>query len=95
MQIPMGIAFIAIYPFELEIKYTSETTRSASYLNRHVESDREGWLITKCSEKRNDFNRPFVNLYICGNIPAAPAYGVYMFLLIRYSRAHMSVKIFG
>jgi hypothetical protein len=35
-----------IYPFELEIKYTSETTRSASYLNRHVESDREGWFIS-------------------------------------------------
>ena len=43
----------------------------------------EGRLRTKLYEKRDDFNFPF----ICSNIPAAPAYSVYISQLIRYSRA--------
>jgi hypothetical protein len=39
-------------------------------------------------DKRDDFNFPIVKLpFICSNIPAAPAYGVYIYQLIRYSRA--------
>ena len=39
-------------------------------------------------DKRDDFNFPIVNFpFICSNIPAAPAYGVYISHLIRYSRA--------
>ena len=39
-------------------------------------------------EKSDDFNFPIVNLpFICSNIPAAPAYGVYISQLIRYYRA--------
>ena len=39
-------------------------------------------------DKRNYFNFPIVNFpLICSNIPAAPAYGVYISQLIRYSRA--------
>ena len=41
-------------------------------------------LFDKCY----DFNFLIVNFpFICSNIPAAPAYGVYMSQLIRYSRA--------
>ena len=37
--------------------------------------------------KRDDFNFPIVNFpFICSNIPAAPAYGVYISQLIQYSR---------
>jgi hypothetical protein len=42
----------------------------------------------KLYDKRDDFNFPIVNFpFTCSNIPAAPAYGVYLAHLIRYSRA--------
>ena len=77
-----------IYPIELEIKDTTDTDRSASYLDLHLEIDSEGWLRTKLYDKRDDFNFPIVNFpFMCSNIPAAPAYGVYISQMIRYSRA--------
>jgi hypothetical protein len=77
-----------IYPIELEIKDITDTDTSASYLDLHLETDSEGRLRTKLYDKRDDFNFPIVNLpFICSNIPAAPAYGVYISQLIRYSRA--------
>jgi hypothetical protein len=36
-----------IYPIELEIKDTTDTDRSASYLDLHLEIDSEGRLTTK------------------------------------------------
>ena len=42
-------------------------------------------------DKRDDFNLLIVNFsFICSNIPAAPVYGVYMYIsqLIRYSKAY-------
>jgi hypothetical protein len=74
-----------IYPIELKIKDT--TDRSASYLDLHLEINNEGRLRTKLYDKRDDFNFPIVNFpFICSNIPAAPAYGVYISQLIQYSR---------
>ena len=76
-----------IYPIELEIKDTTHTDTSASYLDLHLEIDSEGRLTTKLYDKRDDFNFPIVNFsFICSNIPAAPAYGVYISQSIRYSR---------
>jgi hypothetical protein len=50
--------------------------------------DSEGRLRTKLYDKRDDFNFPIVNFpFICSNIPAAPAYGVYLSQLIRYFKA--------
>jgi hypothetical protein len=50
--------------------------------------DSEGRLGTKPYDKRDDFNFPIVNFpFICSNIPAAPAYGVHISQMIRYSRA--------
>jgi hypothetical protein len=84
-----------IYPIELEIKDTTDTDRSASYLDLHIEIDSEGRLRTKHYDKRDDFNFPIVNFpFICSNIRAAPAYGVYIFQLIRYSRACDSYQDF-
>ena len=77
-----------IYPIELEIQDTTDTDRSASYLNLQLEIYSDGRLRTKLSDKGDDFNFPIVNvLFICSNIPAAPAYGIYIYQLIRYSRA--------
>ena len=62
-----------IYPIELEIKDTTDTDRSASYLDIHFEIDSEGRLRTKLYDKRDDYNFPIVNVpLICSNIPAAP-----------------------
>jgi hypothetical protein len=53
----------------------------------HLEIDSEGWLKTKLYDKRDDFNFPIVKFpftSICRNIPAAPAFGIYISQLIRY-----------
>ena len=77
-----------IYPIELEIKDTTDTVKSASYLDLHLEIDNEGRLKTKLYDKRDDFSFPIVNFqFLSSNIPAAPAYGVYISQFIRYSRA--------
>ena len=77
-----------IYPSELEIKDTTDTPNSASYLDLHLEYDRNGVLSTRIYDKRDDFNFQVVNFpYLCSNIPSSPAYGVYISQLIRYSRA--------
>ena len=92
-----------IYPTVLEIKDTTNTDRSASYLDLHLNSDSEGQLRTKLYHKRHDFNFPIVNFpfnyiqvdtYI--NIPAEPAFGVHVYItyLIRYSRACYSYHDF-
>jgi hypothetical protein len=84
-----------IYPIELEIKDTTDTDTSASYLDLHLEIDNEGRLRTTPYDKRDDFNFPIVNFpFICSNIPAAPAYGVYISQLIQYSRASGSYQDF-
>ena len=79
---------LACAGFDLTDKY-----RSASYLDPHLEID--GRLRTKLYEKRDDFNFPIVNFpFISNIIPAAPAYGVYISLLIRYSKACGSYQDF-
>ena len=48
----------------------------------------DGRLNTKIYDKRDDFDFPIVYFpFLCSYIPAAPAYGVYVSQLIRYSRA--------
>ena len=77
-----------IHPTELEIKDTTYTDGSASYIDLHLESDGDGRLRTKHYDKRYDFNIAIMNIpFIYSNIPAAHAYGVYLSQLTRYSRA--------
>jgi hypothetical protein len=86
-----------IYPVELEIKDTTDTDRSASYLELHLVIDSEGRLRTKLYDKRDDFNFHIVNcpfICTCSNIPAAPAYGVYISQMIRYCRTCGSYQDF-
>ena len=47
-----------------------------------------GQLSTNIYDKRDDFNFKIINFpNMCSNIPASPAYGVYISQLIRYARA--------
>ena len=76
-----------IYSIELEIKDTTDTVKSASYLDLHLEIDNEGRLKTKLNDKRNNFSFPIVNFpFLSSNISAAPVHRVYISQLIRYSR---------
>ena len=77
----------AIYPPELEIKETTETSSSASYLDLLL-SVSNGILSTRLYDKRDDFDFRIVNFpFISSNILESPAYGVYISQLIRYARA--------
>ena len=71
-----------IYPIELEIKDTTYTAKSAytlAYISVGIDS--EDRLRTELYDKRGDFNFPIENFpFICSNISAAPAYGVYLSL---------------
>jgi hypothetical protein len=92
-----GDSVDCIYPNELEIKDTTDTHMPASYFDLNLEIDSEGWLRTKPYDKRHDFNFPIVNFpFTCSKIPAAPAYGVYIYIYISiiYSRACGSYKDF-
>ena len=67
---------------------TTESERSASYLDLFLNVDKKGNLCTKIYDKRDDFTFPIVNFpFLSSNIPASPAYGVYISQLIRYARA--------
>ena len=77
-----------IYPPELEIKNTTVSSNSASYLDLFLEYDQDYRLTTRLYDKRDDFNFPIVNFpFLDSNIPLSPAYGVYISQLIRYYRA--------
>ena len=82
------------YPIEVEIKDITDTVRSSSYLNLHLDIDNKGLLRTKLYDKRDDFNFPIVNFTsMCRNIPAAPAYGVYIQRLWFLSGFRLSILL--
>jgi hypothetical protein len=84
----LGDCIDRIYPLVLEINDTTDTDKSASFLDLRIDIYSEGWLRTKLNDKRDDFNIHIVNFpFICSNIPAAPSYGIFISQLIRYSRA--------
>jgi hypothetical protein len=75
-----------IYLNEHEVKNTTDTQKSTSYLDLHTDIDNRGRLKIKLYDKRDDFTFPIANFpFISWNIPASPAYGVYISQLIRYS----------
>jgi hypothetical protein len=78
----------------LEVKETTDTASSASFLDLYLEFDDSGKLSTKIYDKR-DFNFKIINFpNMCINIPASPAYGVYISQLIRYARARSNYSDF-
>ena len=84
-----------MYPPELEIKDTTESNTSASYLDLLLSIGRDGQLRTFLYDKRDDFNFHITNFqFPSSNIPSLPAYGVYISQLIRYTRACSSYESF-
>ena len=68
-----------MYPPELEIKDTTESNTSASYLDLLLSIGRDGQLHTSLYDKRDDFNFHITKFpFLSSNIPSSPAYGVFI-----------------
>ena len=66
-----------MYPAELEIKDTTESNTSASYLDLLLSIDSDGQLCTSLYDKRDDFNFHITNFpLLSSNIPSSPAHGI-------------------
>ena len=84
-----------IYPKELTISETTESTSVASYLDLLFTRDRSNNITTKLYDKRDAFGFHIVNFpFMSSNIPSAPAYGVYASQLVRYARCCSSYSDF-
>ena len=84
-----------MYPVELEIKDTTESNTSASYLDLLLSIGRDGQLHTFIYDKRDDFNFHITNFpFLSSNIQTSPAYGIFISQLIRYARACSSYGCF-
>jgi hypothetical protein len=82
-----------MYLDELEIKDTTESDKSASYLDILLNIDPNGRFTTTLYDKRDGFDFATVNFpLICSDIPLSSAYGVYFSQLIRYARACYAYK---
>ena len=76
-----------IYPKELIISETTESTSVASYLDLLFTRDENNNITTKLYDKRDAFGFHIVNFpFVASNIPLASAYGVYTSQLIRNAR---------
>ena len=76
-----------VYPKELTISETKESTSIASYLDLLLIRDKSNNITTKLYDKHDAFGFHIVNFpFTSSNIPSAPAYGVYASQLIRYAR---------
>ena len=75
-----------IYPKELTISETTESTSVASYLDPLFTRDKSNNITTKLFDKRDAFGFHIVNFpFMSSNIPSAPAYRVCASQLIRYA----------
>ena len=75
-----------IYPPELELKKTTESHDSCSYLDLNI-SILNGKFCTDLYDKRDTFSFSIVNFpHMDSNIPSKPAYGVVISQLVRYLR---------
>ena len=68
-----------MYPPELQIKATTESDTSASYLDLLLSIGRDGQLYISLYDKRDDFNFHITNFpFLSNNIPSSPGYGVFI-----------------
>ena len=76
-----------IFPKELTISETTESTSIASYLDLLFIRDKSNNITTKLYDKRDAFCFHIVDFpFMSSNIPSTPAYGAYASQHIRYGR---------
>jgi hypothetical protein len=62
-----------ILKLKLEVKETTDTASSVSFLDLYLEFDDSGQISTNIYDKRDDFNFKIINFpNMCSNIPASP-----------------------
>ena len=84
-----------MYPPEIEIKDTTESNTSASFLDLLLSIGRDGQLRTSLYDKRDDFNFHITNFpFLSSNILSSPAYDVLTSHLIPYAKACPSYEGF-
>ena len=84
-----------MYPAVFEIKDTTESNTSASYLDLLLSIESDGQPRTSLYDKRDDFNFHITNFpFLSSNIPSSQACGVFISPLIRYARACSSYECF-
>ena len=76
-----------IYPKELTISETTESTSIASCLDLLFIREKSNNIMTKLDDKHDALGFHIVNFpFMSSNIPSAPAYGVYASQFICYAR---------
>jgi hypothetical protein len=91
------LSFTSFWRNSDSYEYKNKSARRGAQfvLDLYLEFDDSGQLITKIYDKRDDFNFKIINFpNMCSNIPASPAYGVYISQLIRYIRWRKCQKYF-
>ena len=84
-----------MYPPELEIKDTTESNTSASFLDLLLSIGRGSQVRASLYDKRDNFNFHITNFpFLSSNIPSSPAYDDFISQLIRYARACSSYACF-
>ena len=79
-----------MYPAELEIMDTTESTTSAFYLDLLLSIGKDGQLHISIYDKRDDFNFHITNFpFLSSNllVTSSPAYDAFISQHIRYARA--------
>ena len=75
-----------IYPSELQLNKANSSDTEAPFLELNL-SITNGIVSSKIYDKRDDFNFEIVNfLFLDGDVPCSPSYGVYISQLIRFAR---------
>ena len=87
-NVNFGNCISAIYPSELELKDTSTSSTEVCYLDTNIKTgDVTTPFRISIYDKRDDFAFRIVNFpHMDSNIPANPAYSVYISQLVRYAR---------
>ena len=87
-NVDFGNYISAIYPPELQLTDTSTSSTEVCYLDTHIKTgDTTTPFRISIYDKRDDFTFQIVNFpHMDSNIPANPAYGVYISQLVRYAR---------
>ena len=84
-NVDFGNYISAIYPPELQLTDTSTSSTEVCYLDTHIKTgDTTTPFRISIYDKRDDFTFRIVNFpHMDSNIPANPAYGVYISQLVR------------
>ena len=84
-----------IYRTELRLNKAKSSDTQAPFLDLNL-SKTNGIVSSKIYDKRGDLNFEIVNfLFLDGDVPRFPSYGVYISQLIRFARVCFNVDDFN